>query len=66
LDVIKNTALKELMCNNNQLIANALNTVFTSLPVRTISDDAQIYIGNNPGEAQCDRNIAENKGWSVR
>jgi Leucine-rich repeat (LRR) protein len=65
LDVSKNPALKELNCSDNQLTTDALNTLFTSLPVRTISDNAQIEIGGNPGTAQCDRQIAENKGWRV-
>jgi len=64
LDMRKNTALIHLDCQANQLTAQALNNLF-----ETLNDNEQneksIVIYNNPGNASCDRSIAENKGWKV-
>jgi len=38
------SALKELHCLSNKLSAQALTQVFTGLPTRSPSDDAQCYL----------------------
>ena len=63
LDFSKNTALQWVVCSDNQLTAAALNSLFSTLQVSTTS--RKIYIGGNPGENDCDRNIAKNKGWTI-
>lgn len=73
LDVTKNTSLSLLSCVGNQLSANALNDLFRSLPFKRgleYSEIGTIYISNrhpgtadNPGVWDCDRTIAEERGW---
>jgi|GEM_PF-1600626 len=53
--------LAELHFENIWLQAPALNKLFSSLP----SVFGTIYIDNNPGVYSCDRNLAEEKGWTV-
>jgi hypothetical protein len=65
LDVSGCAALGRLECANNQLSADALNSLFGTLPLTSRDYDAKIYIGNNPGTSACNRSIAVNKGWSV-
>ncbi|WP_251622610.1 leucine-rich repeat domain-containing protein [Odoribacter lunatus] len=62
LDVSKNTELTELDCRRNEFDAEALNKIFTDLPVVT---QGWLYIYNNPGTETCNKSIAENKGWRV-
>jgi hypothetical protein len=62
LDVSKCTKLTHLYCNSNQLTSSALNSLFNSLPTQS---SAYIYIWENPGTSECDKTIAEKKGWSV-
>jgi hypothetical protein len=61
LDVSKCTALTNLYCSGNQLTTSALNSLFNSLPI--VRGDSYISIYDNPGSSDCDRSIAENKGW---
>ncbi|MDR1349049.1 MAG: hypothetical protein LBJ63_11615, partial [Prevotellaceae bacterium] len=65
LNLIGCINLKSLNCNGNRLSATALNSLFTSLPVRTAADDAMIRCWENPGFDSCNISIAENKGWYV-
>ena len=71
LDVSRNTALNELKCFGNLLTATALNALFETLHNNTVfweyGDEIQkgINIEDNPGSADCDPTIAENKGWTV-
>jgi len=62
LDVSKNTALTHLDCNNNNL---ALNSLFGTLHSNNISGGKVIGIEGNLDYWDCDRSIAENKGWTV-
>jgi Leucine-rich repeat (LRR) protein len=64
LDVRKNLVLTRLDCSGNQLSADAMNELFASLP-EPISMFGKLNIGDNPGTRDCDRNIAEDKGWWV-
>ena len=63
LDVSKNTALTDLACVNNQLTSSALNDLFGTL--HSNAGEKKIHIFNNPGSSDCDRSIAERKGWKV-
>lgn len=73
LDVSNNKTLKLLSCVGNQLSANALNDIFRSLPhYRGLEykEIGVIYISHrhpgprdNPGVWDCDRSIAEERGW---
>ena len=62
LDVSKNTVLGLLACNYNQLTAQALNSLFESLPPHKGSS-GKIYFLDNPGAATCDQSIFSKKGW---
>jgi len=64
LDVSQNTQLKTLHCNDNQLTSTSLNFLFETLRIATKPNNL-IFIGNNPGTDDCNRNIAENKRWWV-
>ena len=73
LDVSRNTSLVVLSCNGNQLTADALNLLLGMLHDNIVmildTDGGEqiatkiINISNNPGSADCDRSIAERKGW---
>ena len=70
LEVGKLIKLTVLNLRFNYMYASALNSIFTSL--RTVSGyDYQIYIGYNgpnyddSGTSECNKSIAENKGWTV-
>jgi Leucine-rich repeat (LRR) protein len=73
LDVSRNTALWALYCVGNQLTASALNDLFRSLPVKKTETEkygGAIFISytgrpetGNPGNRDCDRSIAEKRGW---
>ena len=65
LNVSKNTALTRLNCNSNQLLTgSALNALFETLHSNT--GEKIINIFDVPGANDCDRSIAERKGWTVR
>ena len=67
LDVSGHTALTTLWCQGNNLSAEALNKIFTDLPVTSgFGYKYIIYIDSNPGTNTCDRSIAEKKGWDVK
>ena len=61
LDVSKNTALIDLDCSGNQLTSSALNALFGTL--HSNPGEKIITIWQNPGTNDCDRSIAEKKGW---
>jgi Leucine-rich repeat (LRR) protein len=72
LDMSKNTALWLLYCAGNQLTAAALNGLFRTLPSYPGPVEYEKYGdirisfregGGNPGYLDCDRSIAEKKGW---
>ena len=63
LDVSNNTELLYLSCAWSQLTASALNDMFRTLPYVPEEKFAQINISGNPGQNDCDRRIAEEKGW---
>jgi hypothetical protein len=60
LDLSKCAALLELNCRSNQLTSSALNSLFKSLPTAE-----HIWFQENPGESDCDKSIATNKGWKI-
>jgi len=71
LDLSRNIALTNVIVWNNKLTADALNALFATLHSNTIMGGnsfpiaKQIYIGGNPGTDDCDKYIAESKGWIV-
>ena len=75
LDLSQNTVLWFIQIQNNQFNADALNDLFKtlhdnvlyhSLPGHThVTMRKRITIGNNPGTTDCNRSIAEQKGWEV-
>jgi hypothetical protein len=76
LDVSKNKSLALLSCVGNELTASALNDLFRTLPKwrgLEYGEKGTIYIsrrnsgpGDNPGVWDCDRSIAEERGWGFR
>jgi len=69
LDVSKNNALWNLVCRENQLSADELNYLFRTLTIESVPPSPyikSINIRNNPGTQDCNRSIAEEKGWTVR
>jgi len=66
LDFSKNTKLNKLNCSSNNLTTQALNTLFESLnSIVAHGETKELCIIDNPGTINCDRNIAEIKGWSL-
>ena len=65
LDVSKNIKLYSLSCPYNYLTTEALNTMFGTLHNFTYGRVKEVDISGNPGMDDCDKNIAENKGWGV-
>ena len=61
LDVNQNTSLTRLECQKNLFTAEALNALFSTLPV----SNGEVFIFDNPGTDDCDASIAENKGWKI-
>jgi len=59
--------LKILDCSNNNLCKCALNDLFESLHSKNSEfyEGKTVTITGNPGAADCDRTIAEKKGWTV-
>ena len=62
-DVSKNTVLTYLFCGG-QLSSAALNTLFGTLHGN--AGEKFISIDENPGASECDRNIAQRKGWTFQ
>ena len=67
LDFSKNTVLSNMACFGN-FTATALNALFRTLHGNDVGVEKQIIIGSitREGEAECDRSIAERKGWTFR
>ena len=63
LDISKNTALK-LLGFGNQLTVATLNDLFGAL--HSNAEEKYIRIDSNPGAFECDRSIAERKGWTFQ
>ena len=65
-----NTALGNIDCEYNKLTGSVLNDLFKALP-NVVTENmyypgGYIYVQGNPGEVDCDRSIAEKKGWGFR
>ena len=66
LDVSKNINLEQIHCLNNKLSVEALNRFFGTLHNKSVINNYKdINITGNPGTDNCDRSIAEKKGWTV-
>jgi len=59
------TSLSGFNCENNLLPTRALNTLFESLHENMINAEKNILISQNPGATDCNKSIAESKGWFV-
>ena len=67
LDLSKNINLEQIWCRRNQFSVEALNRLFGTLNNKSVfSNNKQITISGNPGADNCNRSIAENKGWAVK
>lgn len=64
LDVTNNNKMNSLDVSSNQLNVAALNSLIGTLHSSNISGKI-IYIGNNPGTEECQKNLAETKNWTV-
>ena len=71
-----NTALRFIYCRINQLSSEALNDLFETLHENIFADyydmgweyeteGKSIRISTNPGTADCNKKIAEDKGWTI-
>jgi hypothetical protein len=65
LDVSKNTALIELDVKYCNFLADKLNALFETLHDKPIQGGKTIYIGVYGNSEECDKSIAEQKGWTV-
>jgi hypothetical protein len=62
LDFSNNKKLNYAVCSDNQLTTKELNRLFSTFWREAAG---KIFIGGNPGEKECDRSIAEKRGWKV-
>lgn len=62
LDFSNNRKLTYVVCSDNQFAVDELDTLFTRFYKNTAG---KIFIGGNPGEKECDRSIADDRGWKV-
>ena len=60
-DASQNTALKYLVCTANEFTAAAIDVLFETLH----NKGGTVCIELNPGTDDCNRTIAEKKGWEV-
>ena len=69
LDVSQNIALECLDCFGNEFTADAINSMFETLHDNAIeceeAECKKVIVFANPGENDCDKSIAERKGWKV-
>ena len=66
LDLRNNLKLWHLRFPGNQLTSEAIDATFGTLNNTIIEGSTKIlYCSGNPGTYNCDRSIAENKGWSI-
>jgi len=69
LDVSQNIVLECLDCFGNEFTAKAINAMFETLHDNAIECEEReckkVIVFANPGENDCDKSIAEKKGWKV-
>ena len=69
LSIPMNNNLRKLDCRYNKLDKDQLNNIFNTLPDVTgypaYYDKCVIMYKNNPGAADCDETILQNKHWRV-
>ena len=54
-----------IKCNDNNLSACGLDSLFHQLPINTSSGTYTIYVHGNPGTYSCRDTIATNRNWNV-
>jgi len=65
LDVSKNTRLVKLYCYRNELTRMAIDALFDTLHGYPAEEQKLVSVVDNPGQDDCNKSIAKNKGWSV-
>ena len=67
LDLSNNIALEELDVSENDMSTESLNRMFETLHSNDTLNvlNKKVYINDNPGVKDCDKTIAEKKGWHV-
>ena len=65
IDFSNNPALEYVHCGSNLLSADALNAMFETLHQNDVNDDKMVYVNGNPGAEECNRSIAQNRGWEL-
>ena len=67
LDLSNNPSISQVTITDNQLNAETLNGLFQSLPDVNnlfIYNTYYIFTKGNPGDDECNKSIAEDKGWT--
>jgi len=54
-----------LYINDNQFTSSSLNDLFEKLHDNDMGKQKYINIDDNPGTEDCNRIVAENKGWVI-
>ena len=65
LDATNNIALKTLDCSMNRFSTDALNDLFETLHINTVTGEKTVHILGNPGSFTCNQSVAIEKGWVV-
>ena len=65
LDVSSSIRLVDLDCEDNKFTAESLNAMFETLHNNPTQSAKEVYIALNPGVDDCEKSIAETKGWKV-
>lgn len=63
LNLKGNKVMNYVVCSDNHLYASKLNGLFKTLYKGAAGT---VFMGGNPGEIDCDRSIALDRGWKVR
>jgi len=66
LDMTNQNKITTIDCQSNQLSADALNNLFNTIQDNPGAGNKNIYYRSNPGTDACDKNIIEQKGWTVK
>lgn len=65
LDLQQNPALYWVVCSDNDFQEQGLNSLFMRLNNDPAKGAAKIFIGGNPGERFCNKQLAKKNNWKV-
>ena len=65
IDLSKNSLLRKLDLDNNQMDACAINDILFTLPKVQKEDEATLQIKGNTGSGTCDNTLLEGKNWNM-